>query len=240
VPIADVSPELRPRALAISVVELIRVEWPRLGDADAAPPAPPPVAPSAQQEIVTPPPDPFVDRRPSPPPAHTNRHAVAVSPALVAWLFPSRSTTLLGPGASASLEIGSFRASTGGQVAFGQNTLSVGTIDVGWASAYLGLGLTGRGSLRGIVEPRLYLGHGWATGTASDPNRTEGTNASGLVIATTLAFGLRSELAEGWDALADVEIGYAGRGLSFLADQESAAGLARLLVGARIGISRGL
>lgn len=237
-PIGDIPPELRPRALAIDIVELIRAEWPNLS------PLPSTATPEVSPESLLPPPlpDPAFSVPASPGPdrasdGDSTHRGLGIEPAVTLWSFPSRSTALIGPTASLSLEWSSVRASAGVQAVFGQTTVSTGTIDVRWASAYVGVGLTGHGAFRGIVEPRLYAGHGWATGTPADAARTEGSDASGFVFATTLAGGLRSAISSGLDAIADVEIGYAWHGVSFQADAERAAGLSRLVVGTRIGVS---
>jgi hypothetical protein len=239
-PIADISVELRPRAIAIGIIEMINASWKDIAPRPVDPPAvqaPAESAPVATLRAVgtTTAGEPARDAGSGDQarPAEGVRTGVAVN--LGAWNFPSRSTTLLGPGAAVGLRSGSFRGSLGGHAAFGETVTSMGSVDVRWMSGYVGAGLQGSGTLSAMLEPRLYLGYAWAQGNPGAP-QVEGSTEGRLIVAAMLAGGVRNALSESWDLLADLELGAALRGVSFLSDAEPAAGLSGLILGARVGV----
>jgi hypothetical protein len=97
------------------------------------------------------------------------------------------------------------------------------------------VGLGGGGSLRPLIEPRLYAGYCWASGS---PTREgiDGRTADRFIVAATLAAGVRSALLSQWDLLADVELGHTLRGMTFLSDDDRVAGLSGVLAAARVGV----
>ena len=150
-PIADIATELRPRAIAIGIVEMVNASWGEIAPRKAQPPAIGAPASSAQAKALEP--------VHEPPPADTGTGSLAdarpaegvragISAALGAWSFPSRDTAVLGPRAAFSLDSGLFHGSLGGHAAFGEVVTASGSVDVRWVSGYIGAGLRSSGAFR--------------------------------------------------------------------------------------------
>jgi hypothetical protein len=240
--LSDVPPDLRARTMAIAVVESLRNAAAPAGESTAAslpvqPPSPPPAgapAPFPAWGPVVPPQ--MGDREHSPDHGsdHVNGHFEASAGVLA---FPSAHTALIGPAVAYALDVGALRASIGGLVTFGRTDAVNGNADVRWTSAFATVGATSEtGSLRPLVESRFYAGYGWATGA---PTKTgmDAATAGAFVGVLSLAAGVRGNLAGRWGMLADVEAGYAFRGVTFASDQERVAGLSQIVIGARVGVT---
>jgi hypothetical protein len=242
-PIADVPTELRSRAIAIGIVELLQSTWPVAPVPASTPPADSGAVPTASSAAAiapaaTPANNFEFDRGPVDEPKALDRSGSAIEAAVGAWIFPKPETALLGPSAVFALGFDRrLRASVGANAAFGQAEPAAGAIDMGWLSGHLGLGLTGRGRFRAVVEPRLYLGFAWASGNPRDEQRVTGSSAGRFISAVALSGGVRGELSDSWDIAADLELGHVLNGAVFLVDQDRAAGLSGILLGSRLGVT---
>jgi hypothetical protein len=246
-PIADLATSLRSRAIAIGIVELIHASY-----SDAPPAAPPPAAATAATAVSSPAP------APAPVPVPVSVRPVSAAPAdrgsgaeeqaadtsgprveggAGAWFFPKHKSALIGPTAAFALAFDRFQGSLGAHVAFGETEISTGSVDMGWASGFLGFGLSSQGALRALVEPRLYLGYAWASGAPIDEGRVSGSTGGRFVSTAVLAGGLRGPVSGAWELFFDLELGHVLSGVTFLSDQERAAGLSAIVLGTRAGIA---
>jgi hypothetical protein len=236
VTLADVTPELRPRTIAIAIVELLRAsQKTRFARNTVAPSGEsPPTQESPQAALLRGLP-PGADRT-LPPRKPPDATPIGLEGTAMASTFPSSDTALFGGSGGFALQIGLARASVGTHALFGRATPATGSVNVGWAGGYVGMGVQSRGALPVLIEPRIYAGYAWASGTPSRDD-VEGHDASGFVIAGVVAGGVRGVILRDWEALADVEVGHMARGLVFLSDEDEVAGLSRVVVNARIGLA---
>jgi hypothetical protein len=240
-PIADLARSLRSRAIAIGIVELIHTSY-----SGVPAPAPPPAAATAAPAVSSPAPTPVsvspvsaapADRGPGAEEQAADTSGPRTEGGVGAWFFPKHKSALIGPTAAFALAIDRFQGSLGAHVAFGETEVSTGSVDMGWASGFLGFGLSSQGALRALVEPRLYLGYAWASGAPVDEGRVSGSTGGRFVSTAVLAGGLRGPVFGAWELFADLELGHVLSGVTFLSDQERAAGLSGIVLGTRAGIA---
>jgi hypothetical protein len=235
--VADLPGDLRSRAIAIRVVELIRTAWSDLAvpfePATLARPMPTatpmaPVSPGARP-VATPV---ATSARSTRGFADTAvRQSTWLEGGLAVLAFPSRATGLVGPATTLAYDYDRLRLSVGGRALFGQALASGGSADLGWASGYIGVGAR---TTHVVLEPRLFLGYAWATGSASGVS-VHATTAGGFVLAAALSGGIRSRILRDVDVAIDVEAGHTLVGVTYAADGNAMAGVSGVMLGATIG-----
>lgn len=237
--IADLPSELRARAIAIRIVELLRGAWPDLAHGPAERPAvearayaTAPVRPTSS-ETPTAAATRAVRAEPNGETA-TERSPLAFEGAVSGEVFPSRNTGVLGPRATAVLDFRDARCSAAVEALFGQAPAGgAGSANVGFVSGRVGFGLHTENA---ILEPRMAFGHAWASGTSSNAS-VLGSTGGGFVAIAALAGGLRAPLPGKFAIAVDVEAGHTLAGVSFLADGERVAGISGVMLSASVGIA---
>jgi hypothetical protein len=219
-PLGDVSPPARPRALAMGVAELVRA---------VVAPAPPPAA-TATQPAATPPP--INDDRP--------RFRTALAATLELPAYPGRHSHLWGGRIAATGAASRWYGAVELFAAAGNASFPLGTV----AMRVVGGGLSAgpRFALRRLtldVGATGALAWGWAGGETSQPGIT--TDSGGALIATV---GARAALTfpfapapGGWALRATVEGGAVVRGIEAHVEGSDPAGLAGPYVIIGLGLS---
>lgn len=229
--VADIEAELRPRALALFVVELLRASWAEL----VLPAGPRPTVPVPRAILAA------VRARESegtavvspPPPA-----AVGEASALV-LAFPSASTALFGGSLGLVLALGDapLVLRVDAAAAAGETLDRLGRVELGVAGGGLGLALAGRfGPLALDAGPRLGIAVGWARGTASRSGASASAGETG-VVTLGLAVALRLRLLEGLGARLAIEAGAPVLGLEATVDGVAVAGLHGAMIAVQAGLT---
>ncbi len=246
----DVSAALRPRTIAIAIVELVRSRWLGVATNQTEPLTQNEESNGDQVAIPTPSPfpptTPVSEGAPSQPTstAQSTEQSPFLSPvrtgvevAAAGWIFPNRNTVLLGPTATVFLDSGQLRAVAGGHAAFGQASVDAGTVTMRWFSGYVGLGVHTRTAPRIGLEPRLYLGRGWARGQPTEPAAFRGSTTRRFVAAVATTGTARAHMIGPLELLLNIELGHAFHGTTFSVDDVPASGIEQIFVGAYVGLA---
>lgn len=228
--LAEVDAALRPRALSLFVIELLRAAWAEL----VLPGAPPPSVPVPSTILAA-----VRAREPSVGGAPAALPLATGEASALVLAFPGAATALLG-GELGLLIVPSdlplvLRAEA--FVAAGEAVDRLGRVSIGAAGGGLGVGLGARfGDVVLDVGPLLRAAVGWAAGTPT----VAGARASAgeaLVMTLALQATLRVRLVEGLSALVGLELGAPVVGLEASVDGAVVAGMSGALLGARVGLS---
>jgi hypothetical protein len=245
--VSDVDLTGRPRVLAIAIAELLGASWVEyaLGGASVAPAGVPEDAQRALAAKLVPAVSAQGARVPSPV-ADEPRPGVergdpeqprpwVVDGAAMVRLFPARSTAILGGALGASRTVaGGVRLHLSGEAAFGEADVRVGRVTVNAVTGSLGVGFSTAGPVELELEPHVVIGAGWATGHADDSETVVSQTHTDFLGIGAISGTVRVA-ANRLSPFAALELGYTFRGVSFLADEARAAGLASVVFGARVG-----
>ncbi|MFO0681240.1 MAG: hypothetical protein U0234_04275 [Sandaracinus sp.] len=229
--VADIEAELRPRALALFVVELLRASWAEL----VLPTGPRPTVPVPRAILAA------VRAREteSAPASDAPPPPVAGEASALVLAFPSASTALVGGSLGIVLALGEapLVLRVDGGAAAGESLDRLGRVELGVAGGGVGLALAGRfGPLAVDVGPRLGVGVGWARGA---PSRVGASASAGesAVVTLGLAVALRLRLFEGLGARLAIEAGVPVLGLEATVDGVAVAGVHGAMVGVQAGLT---
>ena len=241
IPLGDVVPSARPRALALAVAELLRACWLELTMLEA-PPAQVPVPPVVREAVMR--------RMESTLPVAPREGYTAASRAdglravslAVAWrAFPSTRLALYGGRAWVALPFFTpsilFRADAGALFGAAQDPL--GSVRVGQAtgSAAMLLASPRDTAVMAAIGPRLELGVAWASGNPIEP-ATSSYAGSGFVASASLvsAFGLR--ISPTWRVTFEIEGGATIAPVQTLADRRVVTGIDGAMLGLAFGLTQ--
>jgi hypothetical protein len=241
IPLGDVVPSARPRALALAVAELLRACWLELTMLDV-PPARVPVPPAVREAVMR--------RMESTLPVVPREGYGAASPAdhlravslAVAWrAFPSTRLALYGGRAWVAVPFFTpsilFRAD--GAAIFGAAQDPLGSVRVGQAtgSAAMLLASPRDTAVTAAIGPRLELGVAWASGNPVDP-ATSSYAGSGFVATASLVstFGLR--ISPTWRVTFEIEGGATIAPVQTLADRRIVTGIDGAMLGLAFGLTQ--
>jgi hypothetical protein len=245
--VSDVDLAGRPRVLAIAIAELLGASWVEyaLGGDSVAPAG---VPEDAQRVLagklvpaVSAQSAPLDSRAPVESPPRVERgdserpRPWTVDGAAMVRLFPARSTAIAGGALGASRTVAAgVRLHASVEAAFGDAHVRIGRVTVNAVTGSLGVGFSTAGSVELEVEPHVVLGVGWARGHADD-TETVASHTYTDFLGIGAVSGTVRAAAERLSPFAALELGYTFHGVSFLADEERAAGLAGVVFGARVG-----
>jgi hypothetical protein len=245
--VSDVDLAGRPRVLAIAIAELLGASWVEyaLGGGSVAPASVPEdaqrVLASKLVPAVSAQSAPVVSHAPVEPRPRVERgdsqrpRFWTVDGAAMVRLFPARSTAIAGGALGASRTVAAgVRLHASVEAAFGDAHVRMGRVAVNAVTGSLGVGFFTAGPLELEVEPHVALGAGWATGHADDTETVTSHTYTDFLGIGAISGTLRAA-AERLSPFATLELGYTFHGVSFLADEERAAGLASVVFGARVG-----
>lgn len=248
--------DVRPRALALGIAELLRASWAELARVDPLEPAVPLSEETrawliAQARVLFPAAateQPVALALASPePPAQAPPPATPVPPAprvytdLAATLrtFPADGSALLGArlGVSFPLFPVPLRVGIDAAYARGRVRVELGDIAIGLASGALTLDLSSDPDGPFVIElgPRVEVGYGWASGTPVDPGDV-GTDGGGVVAILSGHARFTGRVTGAWHALADLELGHTLAGLDATVDGRSTTGIAGPALAAHVGV----
>jgi hypothetical protein len=245
-PIGDVEPEARTRALALAIATMVETSW--LEVAIRKPGGPDSFALPVEVRLA-------LRKRlraayedsERPPALRSQRTGLLRPPArsAIALLgasrsFPARNTGLLGMELVFVPVLASTRLLLTADALFGSQEVNdqqglLANMHLMWLSA--GVAVMWASLTRPELSVGPYARVGYASATAT-PQRagTKIFSGGSFVTALGLSALLRAELRAGWDAWFGVDVGYVPSGVVFLADASRSAGMAEVTMAARAGI----
>jgi hypothetical protein len=246
-PIADVEPRARARALALAVAGLIETSWLALaargpGGPDASS-LPVEVHVALRKRLR----EAFVDTE-RPPALERAPKSTQSSPALAVFAlsrnFPSRGTAMIGAELAYLAPLASLRLVLSADFLGGSQELrdaegTFASMLFYWISGGLGVMWATESMPELSIGP--YLRAGYARATPTDLRAGfSGDDQGRFVACAGVAALLRANLGPNMSAVVGLDLGYTPSGVVFYAGQNQLAGMADITLGARVGLGLGL